>query len=246
MPNLKKLFAETAHRNYPMPERPWKYYQEWDHIVLLHWKLPAAALESELPKGLQLDLFEGEAWVSLVLFSVKNMQLRNFRPFPFLNSFQEVNLRTYVIRDGKPGIYFLSVEADSSLIAYFTCLLTGIPYVQAEMEVGRNHFFSKNEKKEQHVGMNYKANEILSEKSELDYWLTERHCLYIEEKNKLYRFDIHHRAWKLRNVALALHDIQYKAGSYPITGDPVLKHYARRLGTVFWSRELVADFISQP
>lgn len=241
MPNLRKLFAETAHRQYPMPDRPWKYYQEWDHVLMLHWKVPASAIASQLPKGLLLDQFEGEAWVSMVLFSVNNLQLRRLPALPYLNSFHEVNLRTYVIKDGKPGIYFLSIEADRLPIVLLTRLFTGIPYVKSEMEVGKNYFSSRSKNYGLHVEINYKANEIIGAKTDLEYWLTERHCLYCKEGNSLYRYNVHHREWKLRNVALAIHNIKYKAGPYTIETEPILKHYSRKLGTIFWGRELVTD-----
>src|SRR4051794_8028305 len=108
MSSIHHILQQTSHRPFPMPETPWKYYQEWHQVLFAHWKVPAELLSPLLPPGLTLQLYEGEAWVSLVAFTVKKLRPRIFPPFPPLSNFHEVNMRTYVLRKGKPGIYFLS------------------------------------------------------------------------------------------------------------------------------------------
>src|SRR5688500_17883811 len=91
---------------------PWIWAQKWLDVVFLHWRVPAAALRPHVPRPLEIDAYDGEAWVSLVLF---RLQVR-LRGLPFLPGFSrllEANLRTYVRCGDRPGIWFLQVLADN-------------------------------------------------------------------------------------------------------------------------------------
>lgn len=240
MVSTRKILAETSHRQYPIPDKPWKYYQEWHDVRMMHWKVPVTLVEALLPEGLVLDTYEGGAWVSLFAFRVKKLRPRFLPPIPFLSSFNEINFRTYVIRDGRPGIYFFSVEADRLVPLMMARGLTGIPYVGSKMESGSNWFLSRNRRHGYHINISYKVNGVVKTEM-LDYWLTERHCLYQQEGTRLYRFDIHHRQWKLYQVALAVHSLDYRAGGIALAGDPSVKHYSKKIGVIIWGKTLVAD-----
>ena len=69
--------------------------QRWEDLVLLHWPVPRDSLQATLPDDLELDLFEGEAWASVVGFKLTNLRIQPFSWIPW-NDFWEVNLRTYV------------------------------------------------------------------------------------------------------------------------------------------------------
>src|SRR3954463_8916140 len=106
MNKTDKILADTSHRQYPLPQKKWKYFQEWHNTLFFHWEIPPNLIENYIPEGLELDTINNMAWVSLVAFEVKNMRLRNLPPIPYVSDFQEINIRTYVIKDGIPGIYF--------------------------------------------------------------------------------------------------------------------------------------------
>lgn len=232
-----KIIQETAHRKYPLPKKPWKYYQEWQNILLLHWKVDSKLIQRHVPKEVLLDEYEGTAWISLTLFSVKNIHPRHFPPLPFLFNFNEVNLRTYVIKDGKPGIYLFSIEASDFLPLLMTRFLTGLPYIKSDMQIAYHSFSSNNVKQSRQVNLSYKPTKAIKHNTGLEYWLTERHCLYHIDNHKIYRFDIHHKPWRLRHVAVALHDLKYAIGNYTILPEPDLKHYSRRLEVLFWGKK---------
>jgi uncharacterized protein YqjF (DUF2071 family) len=102
---IQRILKLNDHRPYPMPRRPWKYYQEWHDVLFAHWKVPLKPLRELVPQGLDIDLFEGEAWVSLVAFEVKKLRPHFIPSFPPISDFLEINMRTYVTRHGKSGIY---------------------------------------------------------------------------------------------------------------------------------------------
>lgn len=98
--SIENILADTANRQYPLPERPWKIYQQWREVLMLHYRADPHALAKLLPNGLSLDSLEGEAYVSLLSLSVKGLRHRLLPPLPFLSGFNEINVRTYVIKDG--------------------------------------------------------------------------------------------------------------------------------------------------
>src|SRR5437660_5936451 len=88
-------------------------YQSWNRLTFLHWAYEPAVIQALLPDGLTVDEYDGVAWVGLVPFQIDNLRLPNMRAIPWISSFPETNVRTYV-RDanGDRGIWFLSLDAD--------------------------------------------------------------------------------------------------------------------------------------
>src|SRR5690242_565432 len=97
------------------PAGPWIMHQNWHDLLFAHWPVPVEALRPYIPGGLSLDPYNGEAWVGLIAFYLSGIRLRGLPPVPFTSRFVELNLRTYVIRDGQPGVYFLSLDASNAL-----------------------------------------------------------------------------------------------------------------------------------
>src|SRR5690606_5058980 len=120
MSKIDDILASTNNRQYPIPEKKWKYFQEWHDTIFLHWEIPVHFLQEHIPEKIELDTFNNMAWVSLVAFEVKNMRLRNLPSLPYVSNFLEINLRTYVIKDGKPGIYMFSIETDKFIEVLLT------------------------------------------------------------------------------------------------------------------------------
>src|SRR4051812_48129968 len=90
------ILANTSHRPWPLPGVPWFMFQQWTDLLFAHWALDAAAVLPLIPRKLELDLFEGKAWVGLTPFRMTNIPLRGLPPIPGAGSFLEMNLRTYV------------------------------------------------------------------------------------------------------------------------------------------------------
>src|SRR5690606_26374179 len=142
-----------------------------------------------IPEKIELDTFNNMAWVSLVAFEVKNMRLRNLPSLPYVSNFLEINLRTYVIKDGKPGIYMFSIETDKFIEVLLTRIFIGLPYRKSKIKRTRKKLVSKNKILNQRLNVKIGTNRPLTEKTHLDLWLTERHALYDISANKICRFD---------------------------------------------------------
>src|SRR5688572_15080490 len=89
--------------------------QSWHDLLFAHWPVDARALQDKLPAGLPLDTFDGQAWVGVVPFRMTNVAPRGVPAVPFVSSFVELNVRTYVTLHGKPGVYFFSLDANSTI-----------------------------------------------------------------------------------------------------------------------------------
>src|SRR5699024_9413337 len=159
-----------------------------------------------LPEELELDTFDDEAWISIVPFKVDKMHIRKLPPLPFLYPFSEVNLRTYVKKDGIPGVYFFSMDA-ANFFAVTGAKTGGLPYFKAKTKLkkrGKTFYFKsirKSEEKES-FQVKYKPTGRLfyTEKGTIDYWLKEKYALWADKNNSLIRGDIHHKQWKIQHA----------------------------------------------
>jgi uncharacterized protein YqjF (DUF2071 family) len=233
----EQILTHTSNRVYPIPKKDWKYYQEWHDTVFFHWKVSPALLKKHIPEGTELDTIDGNAWVSLVAFDVKKMRMRNWPSIPYLNNFHEINVRTYVSKDGIPGIYMFSIETDKLIEVLISRLLIGIPYQKADIERDKHSLWLCNSKRKQHVSFYFKCRGASIKKTKIDVWLTERHCLYEFNNNTLCRIDIHHKEWDLKKPSANIHLIKYRAGDFPLNIFPDTCHCCKKIKVLLWGKE---------
>jgi len=237
MSNTKEILASIGNREYPLPEKKWKYFQQWHDTIFFHWEVPVYFLREHIPKEIELDTFNNMAWVSLVAFEVRNMRLRNMPSMPYVSNFHEINLRTYVIKDGKPGIYMFSIETDKLIEVLLTRVFIGLPYKKSKITRTSKRIFSQNKSLNQRLDITIGKTRPIKEKTPLDFWLTERHCLYETCGDEICRFDIHHKEWELKNLSATINDISYNAGQYSVSTFPDKIQYAEKLDVLLWGKE---------
>ena len=236
-----KILSQTSNRQYPLPQGKWLLYQEWHNVLMLHWKVPVPDLKALLPAGLEPDTYNGEAWVSWISFTVKNTRIRNFFPVPFFSNFEEVNLRTYVTHNGRPGIFMFAVEASKIASVLLNRLVTGIPYTKAGIERKQGLVALLNRCKPYAANLHYCFTEPIIPKPDLDYWLTERHCLYIVNNNKLYAYHIHHKEWNLNDAIVSVSRLRYKIRHLTIGKHRLeKKHFSKKIKVLLWPKELIS------
>ena len=116
------------------PDRRAVMYQEWRHLLFVHWEVPAGPLQALLPPGLDLDTYDGRAFVGLVPFTMRGVRPRRLPGDPCLSNFHETNVRTYVHRDGRdPGVWFFSLDAANPAAVALARAWFGLPYYHARM-----------------------------------------------------------------------------------------------------------------
>jgi uncharacterized protein YqjF (DUF2071 family) len=123
-------------------------------------------------------------------------------PLPYVSSFRELNVRTYVTHDGKPGIWFFTLDAASVLAVEGAKRLYRLPYHRARMTVERAdeyvHYESARTGAAFSARYRGEGDLLRAEEGTLEWFLTERYCLYTEDGGRLYRADIHHPPWDLQ------------------------------------------------
>ncbi|MFB5760891.1 YqjF family protein [Paenibacillus medicaginis] len=234
------------HRPFELPEDPWVMKQVWNKLLLAHWPVRQEELLPCIPDGLELDLWEGEAWLSLIPFYITGLRLRGTPPVLWLSRFAELNVRTYVTCGGKPGIFFFSLDAERRL-AVETARLLHLPYMYARMFVGReNDWITYRSERRDRRGRPavfealYRpagGEKFTAQPGTLLYWLTERYRLYAADgAGKLYAGDIHHIPWELQEAELRIrrNTMAEAHGIYPRSQQPALISFAERQETLFW------------
>jgi len=193
---------DTSHRPWPAPERPWTNAQSWLDLAFLHWRVEPGALRKLVPSSLELDTYEGGAWLGITPFLLSNFRLRGLPPLPRLSTFPELNVRTYVTRDAKPGIWFFSLDAASTVAVEGAKRLYRLTYNHAQMSCVReaDHVRYESARPGAAFSATYRGGGSLfrAEAGSLEEFLTERYCLYTEDGGRAFRAEIHHPPWDLQ------------------------------------------------
>lgn len=239
MNEIENILFNIKHRPFEIPKGKWIYYQEWNKALFLHWKVPIEILRELVSEKLNIDTLEGNAYVSLVAFTMEKIRPRNLPSLSFISDFAEINLRTYIENDNKKGVYFLNIEAEKSLSAFIARQLSGLPYEKSNISRTETKFKSENLNKDFFLDTDFEIKEIVTKKKELDKWLTERYCLYLEEDKTFYRYDIHHKEWEIKNVELKKLKLKYILGNLNLVSKPNLAHYSNGVKVVAWKREKI-------
>jgi uncharacterized protein YqjF (DUF2071 family) len=239
------VLRETAHRPWPLPQGPWLMAQTWEDLLFAHWPVPPERLRPLLPASVPLDVREGSAWVAVTPFRVSAARLRGLPHLPGVTAFPELNVRTYTTIDGKPGIWFMSLDAASALAVFGARRTYRLPYFEARMECRerggwieyRSRRTSGDGEPADLVGR-YRPTgpEAPPAPGSLEHWLTERYCLYtLDEQGGVLRADIHHPPWQLR-TAEAGFEVNTMAEPYGLELDepPALLHLAGRQDVLIW------------
>lgn len=114
----------------------------WENLIMANYAVPPEVVKPYLPAGVELDLFEGEAFVSLVGFMFKNTRLFGV-PIPFMGSFEEVNLRFYVKREEQSeirrGVVFVNETVPYKPVAW----LANVLYKEHYTAIPTRHYISE-------------------------------------------------------------------------------------------------------
>jgi uncharacterized protein YqjF (DUF2071 family) len=242
------LFAEAAaqaqtlqevdHRPWPLNPRPWVMGQTWERLLFAHWPLAPDVLRPHVPAHLEIEQYEGSAWLGITPFRLVGLRLRGLPPAPGLSNFLELNCRTYVRHDGRPGIWFFSLDASSRLAVEAAQRMYGLPYRHAQITFENGVFTLYRPGGETYFAASYRGLGAPStpRPGSLEHFLAERYCLYAGREGEL-RADIHHLPWQVQEAEAELE--QVGISPFPIEGDPLF-HYGHHQDVVVWATERIA------
>jgi len=237
-----------SHRPYPVPSRPWVMSMKWLNLAFMHWRVPAESLRPLIPEQLELDLFEGEAYLAVVPFEMRDVKPRFSPSVPGLSHFAELNVRTYVKADGKAGVWFFSLDAANAIAVMLARAGFFLPYFNAKMSClvmndtvfYHSQRFHKGAAQAEFVA-SYKATSpvYLAKKGSLEHFLTERYCLYsANNRGEVFRGEIHHEPWPLQQLETTIQLNQMTEQlNIELANEQALLHFAKRLDVVAWLPE---------
>ncbi|WP_234859084.1 YqjF family protein [Aquimarina aquimarini] len=232
-----ELLQKTNHRPWELPNQSWKFYQEWNNAIFLHWQVEVSELVKHVPEELEIDLFEGKAWVSIVVFTMEKIRPKYLPAFPPISNFEEINIRTYVTANNKPGVYFLSIEGGTFLSCKVAKAISQLPYRFSKMHRNPTSFKSNNKTFKDSLDIQYKIGSKATQKSDLDLWLTERYALHQDTPTTINEFEIHHIEWPIKELTLDHLDVKYQRFNTLINGTPHKTQYSKGVQVLAWDKK---------
>lgn len=223
-------------------------HQYWGKLLFMHWAIDPEVLAPLLPSHLSIDTFEGKAWIGVVPFTMWGIRASFLPPIPGTSAFHELNVRTYVHFKGLPGVWFFSLDAANSLAVWGARTFYYLPYFNAEMSLaqqGRQQGSRIEYASTRHDARGAPAElraawtigEPLaqSQPGSIEFFLTERYCLYSYHREQLYRSRIFHEPWPLQSATLDSYQSTMitSLGVAEPAGGPLL-HYAESIGVDIW------------
>jgi uncharacterized protein YqjF (DUF2071 family) len=226
-------------------------HQNWGKLLFMHWAIDVELLRPLIPARLSIDTFDGKAWIGVVPFTMWGIRASFLPAIPGTSAFHELNVRTYVHFGGVPGVWFFSLDAAHSLAVWGARTFYHLPYFNAEMSLDQEaktiNYASKRIDK-QGAPAEFQSSWIIGESlpqstpESLEFFLTERYCLYSFHRHQLYRSRIFHQPWPLRSATLdSYQSTMIESFGIPQPqGEPLL-HYAESIAVDIWPLRRVSE-----
>ena len=201
-------FRQTDHRPWPLPDAKWIWRQQWDNLLFLHWPIEVSEIRGLIPEQLEIDTFDGMAWLAVVPFDMKGVTKRGWPAPKLFCDFPEINVRTYVKIGGKPGVWFFSLDITSALGVWVARTFFNLPYYKAKIDVvvSDKEISYYHERSGKRFDATYSPGEpAIFEPDSFETWSTERYSLYSQSKSgTLFRGEVQHPKWPLQHAELTM------------------------------------------
>jgi uncharacterized protein YqjF (DUF2071 family) len=219
--------------------------QKWHDLLFMHWPLSVAVLRPLIPASLEIDTHDGTAWIGVVPFRMSGIRVRRLPPIPAASAFPELNVRTYVRTEGKPGVWFFSLDAAHALAVAAARASFHLPYFRAEMGCERNargEVAYRSHRTHRHAApADFRAqyapsgDALRAEHGTLEYFLCERYCLYAADGERLFRGEIDHAPWDLRPARAKVEtNTMADASGVALPNAQPLLHFAEFQHVMIW------------
>ena len=221
--------------------------QVWHDLLFMHWPIPADRLRSLIPPELEIESYDGSAWIGVVPFCMSGIRARWLPPIPGTSAFPELNVRTYVRTGGKPGVWFFSLDAGNSLAVAAARHSFHLPYFRARMhaksgpygEIQYHSHRTHSRAPSADFRGSYRAsddNVFQAKPGSLEYFFVERYCLYAATRGEVFCGEIDHAPWKLQCVEAEIEvDTMAAASGIILPASKPLLHFVRRQEVRVWS-----------
>lgn len=233
---------------------PHPFSMTWQDGMFVHWPVDPDRLRPHVPAPLELETYDGSAWLSLLPFVLADAGLRG-SPDATRLTFPELNCRTYVQFDGTRGLYFFSIDVDQPLIPLLVGGLTRLPCYSATIDLqkhgGTIDFQSVRDRPNDpparfSISLRPTGEPAPTDAGSLDYWLAERRRMYDPAGDEVLYAEIAHDPWALQPADLTIHEnTVFEANGLPVpSGDPHVRYCEKceMTGSIpRWSRAVDGD-----
>lgn len=218
--------------------------QTWESSLFAHWPVPTSAVQQLLPDGLEVDEHDGSAWLGAHAFRVESVRVHGTLPVPWVSSFSQLNVRTYVRAGSRPGLWFFSLDTPSSLAAETAKLVYRLPWHTCRLEIrersGRLEVSAaRAEGRAFGARVSARGTPAPVERGGLEEFLFERYCLYAKDGGRLQRAELHHRPWLVQPALGAVELCTISPPELALPSAPPLLHLAATQDTLAWPLEPV-------
>ncbi len=226
--------------------------QSWHDLSFLHWRIPVEALRQLVPAALEIDTYEGDAFIGVVPFTMTGVRPLWAPPVPGISNFHETNVRTYVHHRGShPGVWFFSLEAASRVAVTIARTFWHLPYHHARMTLEKGPYGIRYASERRSppplpAVCNVTARPVSAPTpaipGTLEHFLAERYLLYADAGDgTLRRGAVHHTPYPLQTAEVTAWDesLLAAAGIARPPGEP-LAHYAARVDVEIFALERLA------
>lgn len=224
---------------------PWVMHQRWTNLLFAHWRVAPDALRPLLPSSLTLDTFQGEAWVGVIPFHMSNVRPRGIPPLPWVSSFHELNVRTYVRLGGRAGVWFFSLDASNPLAVRAARAAVHLPYYDARMgmKVAPDGSVAYHSERTHRGAPPAVFDATYRPEGEahraapgtLEHFLVERYELFSTSRRGLLHVTIAHQPWPLQRASARIErSTMAAAAGIALTGHPAHLHFAARVDVRTW------------
>lgn len=205
-------------------------YHRWEDLLFAHWRVSPAAIQPRLPAGLRVDTFEGQAWIGVVPFFMRNIRPRWSPAVPGISNFPEVNLRTYVVDErGVPGVWFFSLDADTRVGVWWGQALFNLPYRYApamfrrDLATGRVEYMSQRPDTPARLASQFayepQGPAWTAEPGTLEFFLVERYVLFAQRRGgELMSGRVYHPPYEVQHAAAQVGEALFELNGFARPG----------------------------
>jgi uncharacterized protein len=257
------LLYSVEHRPWLPPDTQWLFSQSWNDVLFAHFAMAPSVLRPLVPEALTLDLYDDDAWLTISPFSTSHLRPSGVPPLPMLSYFPQVNVRTCVSREGKPGIFTFSADAANLSAVWFARVFFRMPYWHSAIQVSGAAVRARRARQSGEDTIRFRSRRLhgpaavsgpatidvaytpagtaeRARPGSLDEFLIERYCIYSYHRGRLYRTELHHQPWPLQPASV---ELQSNSLAEPLGLSlppyPHLCHFSRCNKLLTWAPERV-------
>ncbi len=214
----------------------WLMRMNWNDVCFLHWRVAPEVLRPTLASGLELDLYDGSAWLSIVPFRMTEIRRRGVPRLPGFADVPEINVRTYVRAGGSAAVWFYSLDAAGLLAVEGARLLMGLPYfnasIVATMADGAYAYRSERHDRRASAGRfaatwRLSGDAAVAQAGSIEAFLHERYELAVSRGGRLFAARVMHAPWRFHPIDVTI--VENTLASIPglvLTGRPDYAFFA--------------------